>query len=66
MTSRREDNAVRGFAYALLPALIAWAILAVVLMPIAILLPTWVLYAVGAALIVGPLLLAAVAAGPRS
>jgi hypothetical protein len=50
MTSRREDSAVRGIVYALIPALAAWAFLAAVLVALATLLPVWALgvLAVGA------------------
>ena len=56
MTARREDNAVRGVVFALLPALGAWVLLAVVLWLVAMLLPASVLIAIAACLVVGPLL----------
>jgi len=56
MTARREDNAVRGVVFALLPALGAWVLLAVVLWLVATLLPASVLFAIAACLVVGPLL----------
>jgi len=56
MTARREDNAVRGAVYALLPALLAWLLMGAVLWLVAMLLPASVLFAIAACLVVGPLL----------
>lgn len=51
MTARREDNAVRGIAYALVPALGAWVLLAATLCALVILLPAWALGVLAAALL---------------
>lgn len=56
MTSRRENDAIRGAWHALLPALGAWVVLAVLLYLFAFVLPQSVGIAVAALLMLGPLL----------
>lgn len=51
MTSRREDNAVRAVVVAIVPALAAWAFLALALCALVILLPVWALWGVAWALL---------------
>lgn len=61
MTARREDNAVRGVVYALVPALGAWVVLFAVLSALVVLMPAWALWVLAVALLVAVLTMGLVA-----
>ena len=65
MTARRDDNAVRGVVFALIPAAIAWLLIGSLLAVLALLLPASVLIALAAVLIIGPLLVYAFKRDPK-